>query len=491
MRRREQPPNHRAASIRRQLAEGVDEIRVNPSGSTQPRSPRIWQAAAAVLAVVAVGATALMLTKGEDDRRISSPSSAPGPHDSSSPTSVPVTTVSVPSESAERDMTPLATETRSTYSIGGGFDLLPYPKAAFADTAADLADLLADARSPVDVESLAVDWSAYAVIAFARPTDACPSVFAGVTIDDGVLRPLFANPGYEGCDQPLLSHSVLAAVDRVLLTDVDRVELPALPPHFDTAVSVAIAATPSSSPPTAPPAPAASFGVQRGAADLPAISEAAVAVLDDGTPVIVVNHYDGTVSAIQPWSDATEPAGSPGLVRWIGSTRTFLGNGAWDEYGRRLDGPRATDLLAYATRTDDNRLEIGDPVQTPVGSPIGKSDERPAQADIAIRPENRISLTDAFSLTPGETRWIDADVVIDPAGAHLCDAPGFQGSPGLAPCPEGSPSVDAIEPTPESRTIWFGPILASRTDTGFNRIVPTGGYASSVFGPGLPPPVTP
>jgi hypothetical protein len=213
---------------------------------------------------------------------------------------------------------------------------------------------------------------------------------------------------------------------------------------------------------------------------LPPRGEAAVANLTDGAPVFVVHHHDGTVSALDPRAaqgDSTQLQ----LVRWTAATRHFLGGGAWDEYGRRLDGFRSTDLLGFATRVTGDVVEIGASVDPPAGSPITATTDPPAMADLTAGPSVTIDLPGALRLAAGSTAWIDADVVIDPDGAHVCHAQTFQGSIELDPCPPDSPVVDDLVATPGSRSIWFGPLLITRTSTGFEHVTAIGGVAATAL----------
>ena len=90
-----------------------------------------------------------------------------------------------------------------------------------------------------------------------------------------------------------------------------------------------------------------------------------------------------------------------------------------------------------------------------------------------------ISLDEARALPIGDTGLIDAAVVVDPNGAYVC-ATGSTDLPG-EPCPPGSPIAGGIAPTVDARTTWFGPLLATRTDTGFSRIAATGGSAGGAL----------
>jgi hypothetical protein len=391
--------------------------------------------------------------------------------------------LSEPSPPASGDTTPAATPTAPVTVVGGGFDLLEFPFAATADNAQQLAVILAPATTPIDTDMLDIDWTTHAALVLTVPTDLCPPLLSGVDISDGTARPVFVGAGYLGCEQPLLSHTIIASVERSLLADIDQLVLPAEPPYFESPV-VAPVDIPSGAEPAPPPPPTAPpFGDLTGQASLPANGEATVATLADGTPVYVVHHHDGTVSALDPRAAATdagdEPDGEFRIVTWNAATRIFLGGGAWDEYGRRIDGFRSSDLQGHATRVDGDVVEIGSPVPAPSGSPVAATGDPPAMSNTTIPLADPISLDNATALSAGSTALIDASVIIDPDGAHVCTTTS-QDFP-IEPCPPGSPTVDGIAPIANARHAWFGPILATRTETGFTRIAPTGGYAGGTL----------
>lgn len=385
------------------------------------------------------------------------------------------------------DSTPLDTGASGVVVVGGGFDLLVFPVLSLANSEEELAAILRTSRRPVDAGGLGIDWATQVGLVVAIPTDACPPVLAGLDIDGRVARPTFVNPGYGGCDQPLLSSTVIATVGRDLLHDVDRLELPAHSPFFEEAVTAEVALDPAG-PSGANPvtAPLVEFGERLGRAALPPLGEASVGALDDGSPVVVVHHHDGTVSALDPRATSTtspSEATSLRVVRWVASTRHFLGGGVWDEYGRRIDGFRDTDLLGFATRVVDGQVEIGLGVGPPAGAPIALTADPPASADVLVTTADPLTLADAVGLGLGRSAWVDADVVIGPEGALLCDAPMVPGSIAIESCPPGSPSADGIDPGVGYRTVWFGPLLVSRTATGFARIAATGGTAGVALVP--------
>lgn len=382
------------------------------------------------------------------------------------------------------DTTPAATPTMPAASVGGGFDLLAFPAVAVADDAAQLSAALAASPRTIDIDALGIGWSTHAAIVLAIPTDACPPLFNGLRFAGRTVEAQFVDAGYTACVQPLLSHTVIAAVERGVLADVDGVELPAMNPYFDAPVSapVDIKPAPTQTPTVEPPAQP-EFGDMHGTADLPARGEVVTARLTDGTPVYVVRHHDDTVSALDPRGDGAytgnDTDGQHQLVAWTPSTRLFLGGGAWDEYGRRVDGPRASDLVGYATRVAGHTVEIGSPVPAPTGSPIAATADIPAMAAPAMTLGEPISLDQALAQPAGTTAFIDARVVVDPDGAHVCvvDIPGAN----VQPCPAGAPPVDDVAAQGNARTAWFGPLLATRTATGFTRVAPTGGYAGGAL----------
>lgn len=100
-------------------------------------------------------------------------------------------------------------------------------------------------------------------------------------------------------------------------------------------------------------------------------------------------------------------------------------------------------------------------------------------ANAAIPLSDPINLDQALAEPPGTTALIDATVIIDPDGAHICPVES-QRFP-IQPCPPGAPTADGIAAQPNSRNAWFGPLLATRTATGFAHIAPTGGYAGGTL----------
>ena len=373
--------------------------------------------------------------------------------------------------------TPVSTPHEAVTVVGGGLGSLQFPLAAVADSPADLEEVLAPAESPIDVSALQVDWPSQAAVVLVIPSDLCPPILAGLESVGSALEPIWVNPGYLGCEQPLLSYTVIAAVDRTALSSASALRLPSDPTFFDGPVEAPIevaAGDARTLPELSRPSDLESV---QGVADLPRRGEAAVAVLNSGRPVAVVHHHDNTVSAIDLRS-RTGRGGDMTIVRW-NTSRYFIGRGVWDEYGRRVDGDRATDLPTYATRVMNGVVEIGQEVPTPAGSPMTSQTNAAAMADVALVPDEDLallSLEEALALPVGTTAFVDISVVVGPEGAFVCH---HDVTAAITPCPDGSPVAESYTAIEDARTVRFGPILATRTETGFTEIAPTGGSAGS------------
>ncbi|MGH9271217.1 MAG: hypothetical protein ACRDZ2_08080 [Ilumatobacteraceae bacterium] len=187
------------------------------------------------------------------------------------------------------------------------------------------------------------------------------------------------------------------------------------------------------------------------------------------------------MSALDPRAEDAyvETNGSKVLVIWESSTRTFLSGGAWDEFGRRIDGFRTTDLRGFATRVVGDVVEIGVAVSPPSGSPIASTADPPAMSDAEIPITAPISLEQALAMPAGSLALIDATVIVDPAGAFVCAV--SDPDRAVETCPAGSPIAEGIPLQPGVRATLYGPLLVTRTSSGFAEIVATGGYGSTAL----------
>lgn len=382
------------------------------------------------------------------------------------------------------DTTPTATSHRPVTVVGAGLGLIEFPFAAAADSPGALADLVAGSQQPIDTDELAIDWTTQAALVVSIGSDLCPPILDHLDVAGNAATVVFVNPGYLECEAPLLSYTVIAAVDRDVLQGTTELRL-----RDDDPTVVDISVTPGSG--TTPVVPiVADFGDRLGVVALPPVGEAVTGRLDDGTPVFVVHHHDGTVSALDPRGADQSVGGLFQIVRWVAATRNFLGHGAWDEFGRRLDGFRSSDLHSYATRVSDGNVEIGQPVPTPAGSPITANTDPPAMTDRPITVDHLLDIPAALELAPGTTAWIDGSVYALVDGATICAEPGslthttqppLTTAPAPIGCPAGAPIAAGITGTAGYYKYYGGPLLATRTDTGFERVASTGGYGGSTL----------
>ncbi len=386
--------------------------------------------------------------------------------------------ISTPIPPPTGETTPTATEARSVTVVGGGLGLLDFPFLSVADNVEELAGLVSSAAEPIDAEALDIDWPAEAALVLSIGSDLCPPILNGLQIDNGTATPIFVNAGYLVCEQPLVPYTVIAAIDRELLIDVDEITVSAETSYGEQDTIASVDVSPATADPTIKPI-GVTFGEPIGTAALPPRGEAATTVLTNGTPVYVVHHHDGTISALDPRGADQNIDGLHQIVRWVAATRNFVNHGAWDEYGRRLDGFRATDLVGYVTRVIDDQVQIGGIVSAPVGSPITQTDSPPAMSDVTIPPGEVLTVEAAMELSVGTTTWIAGSVHARPDRVVICDIPSETIQ--IEACPAGSPTAEGIPATPGSANTYFGPLLATRSADGFNRIASTGGYAGSAL----------
>jgi len=96
--------------------------------------------------------------------------------------------------------------------------------------------------------------------------------------------------------------------------------------------------------------------------------------LPDGSPIWVVHHRDGTVTAVSAVSTHV-PFGIRQLVGWCATNRTFedgMNGSQWDEFGHRLGGPAPTGLPSAPGRSiASGHLQVGPLEVTPAG-PAGE-----------------------------------------------------------------------------------------------------------------------
>ena len=361
---------------------------------------------------------------------------------------------------------------------GAGVDLVPAPFLAIVDDAAELTAILAKLHEPPEVETLGIDWATEVAMVTTISSNACPPVLSSLRIDDAVAQPVFAlSRSVDMCNDILLAFTTVAAVERSVLAPVSILELPPeLSDGSRVAVDVDVEAEVANSVPASTPVQTETeFGSVQGDAAVPAEGEASVATLSDGTPVFVVHHHDGTISALDPRGrDNLE--GRTGVVEWSVKTRNFSSAGPWDEYGRRLDGFRSSDLRSFQTRLVGDRVEIGAETATPAGAPIPETVDPVASIRAGIDLGSALSVTDALAEPIGTTVIVDASVVVEADMALVCGPRPSKIFP-IARCEPGSPTAAWPPGMPGLRQEYFGPLLATRTASGFDFIAATGGTA--------------
>ena len=196
------------------------------------------------------------------------------------------------------DTTPTATKARPVTVVGGGLFLVEFPLIGVADNVDELAALVSSSNEQIDVAALDIDWPSEAGFVVSIGSDLCPPILNGIQVDDGTATPVFVNAGYLGCEQPLVSYLVIAAIDRDSLADVNEVRLGAETSYGDQDMVASIDVSPATADPTIQPT-VVTFGEPNGTVALPPRGEVTTTVLTDGTPVYVIHHHDGTVERVR------------------------------------------------------------------------------------------------------------------------------------------------------------------------------------------------
>ena len=185
----------------------------------------------------------------------------------------------------------------------------------------------------------------------------------------------------------------------------------------------------STSPPGAPPTTADVAGSAGLRPTSPApppcrpTGEVTVATLTNGTPVYVVRHHDGTVSALDPRaaSSAVDATGQLHLVTWTASTADLPRRrcvGRVRPAPRRVPDHGPADLRHPRRRRRRRDRLTGRPTARVPGD--RRPPTRPPWATPGSPWTSRSASTRHVALPTGATALIDATVIIDPDGAHVC-----------------------------------------------------------------------
>ncbi|MCB0972745.1 MAG: hypothetical protein KDA97_14665, partial [Acidimicrobiales bacterium] len=111
-------------------------------------------------------------------------------------------------------------------NVGDAGRLPPWGKATVARTSGEVAQMWADAG--LDAPSPRIDPDEQVVIAMTIADDACPPTLEGFVRDGTTIEPLFVDRE-EACEEPLLGHTYLVAIDWATVGDAFTFRLPAQP----------------------------------------------------------------------------------------------------------------------------------------------------------------------------------------------------------------------------------------------------------------------
>lgn len=261
---------------------------------------------------------------------------------------------------------------------------------------------------------------------------------------------------------------------------------------LSTSSAYAAQTVPSDLPEATVPAPTSPMS-DSGRFVLPAVGEAAAVSADNGEPLWIVRHLDGSVSVFEavvpvPPEFPNSPTGFSMLVVWSPSERAFVAPLVWDEWGRAAwevnfdsaasPAPRSRDLVPRQAVVDTDEVVVGDgslPVAS--GAP---SLPPPAMGD-AIERALLPPLTELPPVLNDGWFHVNATLVRHSETYRVCSGEyAFNVDP--QPCSDaallapisGGPTVDRDSVT------WFGgPLLIHVVDGRIHDLVPLGGTAGT------------
>ena len=352
----------------------------------------------------------------------------------------------------------------------------------------ELARLWADGGLKGEIPD--VDFDRWIVVSIAIPDDACPPTLSEFTLmDSGIWTPLFVETAQE-CEQPLIPKTYVVAIDRASVSPRFTLRLPGDPVFFEVKEQrLEVEVRPSGDPAPVTEPTGANVDGPEWVVPLPDRGEAESLQADDGTPLWIVHHEDGTVSALPAITPNTNTLGTKTLavdqrgviVRWRPDARRFeAGVLAFDEYGRSLTTGRDDDLAVYTAEVRGDTVVVrpsgldrvpGTPA--PASAPSSEPAVDPALPEVKPLPA---------VLSAGWSQ-IDATLVSHRGTWKICDVDRSAPVPELATCPNDALVATGLEGGhDEGYTNWyFGPLVMHVDRSGaIDVIVTTGGYASSV-----------
>jgi hypothetical protein len=160
-------------------------------------------------------------------------------------------------------------------------------------------------------------------------------------------------------------------------------------------------------PPPVDEPPPPELGDVIGEFDAPTLGDAVSVLAEDGLPIWLVRHLDGSVSAVPAVVAVPEQYGPEGfsmLVLWVPDGRRFGGPSTWDEWGRALVDGRDDDLTGLHAELVGETVVVREaaPARVP-GEPVFDGTPSAGQWERAELPP----LTDLPSpLVPG---WLHVE----------------------------------------------------------------------------------
>jgi hypothetical protein len=323
-----------------------------------------------------------------------------------------------------------------------------------------------------DGSAPAVEFRRWVVASITIPDDACPPALADLRRDGAVLTPVFQDLT-AGCNEPLIPKTYLVLIDRASVTPAFTLRLPADEVFDFTEQRLDVDVPPADTPPNES-GDEPTIGPEVARIPLPPAGEARSVLLDDGTPIWVVHHDDGTASAVPaivPYRDDEQVAGLSSIVQWAPSG-AFHGPIVWDAWGRALTAGRAADLTGYVARVDGDEVVVSTATRDRVpGAPT-----IPTASGAYVMP----SLPEPSALTAGGSGWIQVELALVGDGTTFRVCPIDDATvPDLTTCPADAPTVEGLTARDPEITTWhFAPLLL-RLDAGaITGVVPLGGLAA-------------
>jgi hypothetical protein len=164
---------------------------------------------------------------------------------------------------------------------------------------------------------------------------------------------------------------------------------------------------------TGPPPTTVPVSGLLGAVDLPAVGTTGSGLLDDGMPVFVTHHPDGSVSVLpgmvddgyvnpgpleRGYASPDQLTGTLEVVVAFGNNGFASNTLEWDPWGRAIQGGREHDLTGYAGVVVDDRVQVVASAVAPIpGEPQDAALDDPTSGDYPTVPDPLPSTPDQVS----------------------------------------------------------------------------------------------